>query len=71
MELANFVIHVKGQVNFPSNFAPVSSVIKRNSFLLSLAQKLHTLVESSALKSKFLRISSARVNICQIPDVNI
>ena len=39
-------------------------------FCTFLAQTLCTLVKSSPLKCKFLRFSSARVKICQIPHVN-
>ena len=59
----------KVQVSFPTNFASIFSVIKHNSSLLFLAQT-YTLVKSSPLKCKFLRFSSARVTIRQIPHVN-
>ena len=38
--------------------------------LYFLAETLYTLVKSSPLKRKFLRLSSARVNFRQIPYVN-
>ena len=61
---------LKAQVIFPSNFASIFSAIKHNSSILFLAQTLYTLVKSNLLKCKFLRFSSARVKICQIPHVN-
>ena len=61
---------LKAQVSFPSNVASIFSAIKHNSPILFLAQTLYTLVKSNLLKCKFLRFSSARVKICQIPHVN-
>ena len=64
------MLFCKAQVSFPSNFASIFSAIKYNSSILFLAQTLYTLVKSNLLKCKFLRFSSARVKICQIPHVN-
>ena len=61
---------MKAQVSFPSNVASISSVIKQNSTILFLAQILCTLFKRSPLKCKFLRFSSARVKIRQIPHFN-
>ena len=61
---------LKAQVIFPSNFSSVFSAIKHNSSILFLAQKLCTLVKSSPLKCKFLRFTSVRVKIRQVPHVN-
>ena len=60
----------KVQPSFPSNFASICSAIKNNSSVLFLAQTLYTLVKSSSLKFKFLRFTSARVKICQIPHIS-
>ena len=61
---------LKAQVSFPSNVVSVFSAIKHNSSILHLAQTLYTLVKSNLLKCKFLRFSSTRVKICQMPHVN-
>ena len=61
---------LKAQVSFPSNVASIFSAIKQNSPILFLAQTLYTLFKRSPLKCKFLRFSSARVKICQIPHVS-
>ena len=61
---------LKAQVSFPSNVILVFSAIKHNSSIIFLAQTLYTLVNSNLLKCKFLRFSSARVKICQMPHVN-
>ena len=58
---------LKAQVSFPSNVASIFSAIKQNSPILFLAQTLYTLFKRSPLKCKFLRFSSARVKIRQIP----
>ena len=47
------------------------SAIKHNSFILFLAQALHTFVKSSLLMCKFLGFSSGRVKIWQISHANI
>ena len=61
---------LEAEISSPSNFASIFSAIKHNSSVFFLAQTLYTLVKSSPLKFKFLRFSSARVKICQIPHVN-
>ena len=43
---------------------------KHNFSIVSLTQTLYTLFKSNLLKCKFLRFSSARVKICQMPHVN-
>ena len=55
---------------FFSNFTSLSSVMKGNSSLFFLAQTLYTLVKSSPLKCKILRLLSAWFKISQIPYVN-
>ena len=70
-KFAKFLLSfLKTQVSFPSNVASIFSAIKQNSPILFLAQTLYTLFKRSPLKCKFLRFSSARVKICQIPHVN-
>ena len=64
--LLNFLSFFKAQVIIPSNFASISSAIKNNSSILSLAQTLFTLVKSSLWKCNFLRCLSAQVKIYQI-----
>ena len=54
---------------FFSNFASHSSVMKYSSSVISLAQTFYTFVKSSPLRCKYLRLSSSRVEICQIPYV--
>ena len=64
---------LKAQVSFPSNVASIFSVIKHNSPILFLAQTLYTVLnvlKRSPLKGKFLRFSSARAKLRQIPYVN-
>ena len=61
---------LKAQVIFPSNVASIFSAIKQNSSILFFAQTLYTLLKSSPLKCKYLRFSSARVKIRQIPHVS-
>ena len=60
----------KAQVSFLSNLASIFSAIKHNSSILFVDQTLYTLVKNNLLKCKFLRFSSVRVKICQIPHVN-
>ena len=60
---------LKPQVSFPTDVASVISAIKRNSAILFLVGRLCTLFKRSPLKCKFLRFSSAWVEICQIPQV--
>ena len=60
---------LKAQVSFPSNVASIFSAIKQNSLILLLSQRLCTLFKRSPLMCKFLRFSSARVKIRQIPHV--
>ena len=55
---------------FSSNFISVLITLKHNSSCAFLSQTLYTLIKSSPLKCTFLRLSSARVNIRQIPCVN-
>ena len=47
--------------HFFSNFASIFSSIKNNSSILFLAQTLFTLLKSSLVKCKFVRLLSARV----------
>ena len=61
---------LKAQVSFSSNVASIFSATKNNSSILFLAETLFTLVKSSLLKCKFVRLLSTRVKICQIPYVN-
>ena len=60
----------KAQVSFPSNVVSVFSASKHNSRILLLAQTLYTLFKRSPLKCMFLRFSSARAKLDQIPFVN-
>ena len=60
-----FKKHKPVSFKFCTNF----SAIKYNSFILFLAQALHTFVKSSLLKCKFLGFSSARVKIRQIRQI--
>ena len=50
--------------------AKIYQSITDNFLCTFLSQTLYTLVKRSKLKCKFLRLSSARVKICQIPHVN-
>ena len=59
---------IKPQFIFPLKFAWIFSM--QNSSILFSAQTLYTLVKRSPLKYKFLRFSSARVNIRQTLHVN-
>ena len=52
------------------NFISLFSVMKDNFFLL-FSIKYYRLWSKGANQCKFLRISSARVKICQIPHVNV
>ena len=61
---------LKRQVDSSPNFVSLFSVMKDNSSVLFLTQKIYTLLKRSPLKGTFLRISSAQVKICQIPHVN-
>ena len=60
----------KAQVSFHSNLASIFSAIKHNSSILFVDETLSTLVKNNLLTCKFLRFSSVRVKICQIPHVN-
>ena len=53
-----------------SNFVSILNATKHNSSVLFLAKTLHTLVKSSPLKCKFLKLLSSQVKIRQIPYVN-
>ena len=48
-----FMSFLKAQASFPSNFASIFSAVKHDSSVLSLAQKLCSLVKSSPLTCKF------------------
>ena len=61
---------LKRQVDSSANFLSLFSVMKDNSSVPFLAQKMYTLLKKSALKWKLLRLSSAWVKIRQIPQVN-
>ena len=74
----NFVTFVYSSENLPNSSCHFPN--HKSLFLQSLhhslvsctflAQTLYTLVKFSPLKCKFLRLSSARVKICQIPHDN-
>ena len=55
---------------FSFKFVSIFSAIKHNSFILFLAQTLHTLFKRSPLQCKFLRFLSSLVKIRHIPHVN-
>ena len=61
---------LKRQVNSPSNFALLFSVMKDKLLCTVLAQTIYILLKRSPVKGKFLRLSSAQVKIFQIPLVN-
>ena len=70
-KFAKFIMSfLKAQFSFPSNVASIFSAIKQNSPILFLAQTLYTLLKRRPLKCKYLRFSSARVKIRQIPHVS-
>ena len=62
---------LEAKASFPSNFVSILSAIKHNSSVPFLAESLYTLVKSSPLKSKFLRLLNSQVKIRQIPYVNL
>ena len=61
---------LKRQVDSSLNFISLFSVMKDNSSVLFLAQTTYTFLEKSPLKWKILRLSSAQVKICEVPNVN-
>ena len=61
---------LKAEVSFSSNFTSFFSAIKHNSYVHFQLKTLYTLIKKSSLTCKFLRLSSARAKLCQIPHIN-
>ena len=51
---------LEAQASFASNFVSILNATKHNSSVLFLAKTLHTLVKSSPLKCKFLKLLSSQ-----------
>ena len=62
---------LKRRVDSSPNFVSFFSFMKYNSSVFFLAQTIYTLLKTSPLKWKFLRLLSARVNFCQILYANL
>ena len=70
-KMVKFLMSIlKQQVNSPPNVASLFYDIKDNFSVPFLAQTIYNLLKRSSLTWTFLRLSSVRVKICQIPDVN-
>ena len=68
--LSNSICHLWNDKSIPLQILNPSSVSWKITPLYFLAQIIYTLLKRSLLKWKSLRVSSAQVKICQIPDVN-